>query len=167
MVCRRRWKDKKNKMFRVSFKLEFSGGKAVRLPKILDLRRTPLQKSATTLAAMSLFYPCTKFSTKELFGRSVNHHQKRVSLRPIKFQNSLEFMTSGLLHRSVMRPLDMCVNPQQVYRAKLWDECYCTLLEVFDRSNSKPPHRFCLSCSSKILQKLSPFVELGHANFKN
>jgi hypothetical protein len=37
--------------------------KALRLPKKLDLRRTPLQKSITTLVDMSFFHPCAKFST--------------------------------------------------------------------------------------------------------
>jgi hypothetical protein len=35
---------------------------ALRLPKKLDLWRT-LQKSVATLAAMSFFHPCAKFST--------------------------------------------------------------------------------------------------------
>jgi hypothetical protein len=37
---------------------------ALRLPKKLDLQRTPLQKSVATLVAMSFFHPCTKFSTR-------------------------------------------------------------------------------------------------------
>ena len=53
----------------------------------------------------------------------------------------------------------MCVDPQQVYRAKLWDKCYCTLLEVVNPT-ATTPHRLCLSGSSKTLQKLSLFVEL-------
>jgi len=38
----------------------------LRLPKKLGLWRTPLQKSVATLAAMSIFHQCTKFSTKGL-----------------------------------------------------------------------------------------------------
>jgi len=38
----------------------------LRLPKKLDLLRTPLPKSVATLAAMSIFHPCTKFFTKGL-----------------------------------------------------------------------------------------------------
>ena len=50
---------------------------ALRLPKKLDLRRTPLLKSIATLATMSFYHPCTKLATK---GHSVNHHRTRVSL---------------------------------------------------------------------------------------
>jgi len=65
MVCPRRGKEAKffegQVLWRPSFLSE-----GLRLPKKLDLRRIPLQKSIATLAAMSNFHPCTKFFTKGL-----------------------------------------------------------------------------------------------------
>ena len=40
--------------------------KGLRLPKKLDLQRTPLAKSVAMLIAMSFFHPCLKFSTGEV-----------------------------------------------------------------------------------------------------
>ena len=40
--------------------------KALRSPKKLDLRKTPLLESATTLASLSFFHPWPVFSTKGL-----------------------------------------------------------------------------------------------------
>ena len=39
---------------------------ALRLPKKLDLRRTPLQKKCYHVGNHVIFHPCTKFSTKGL-----------------------------------------------------------------------------------------------------
>ena len=39
----------------------------LRLPKKLDLRRTPLAKSVAMLVSMLFFHLCLKFSTKEVW----------------------------------------------------------------------------------------------------
>ena len=62
--------------------------KALRLPKKLDLRRTPLQKSVAMLAAMSFFHPCTKFLHQRTLDCSVTTTKQECHSRPIKFHNS-------------------------------------------------------------------------------
>ena len=128
---------------------------ALRLPKNLDLQRTPLQKSVPTLATMSFFHPCTKFYTKGLLVVLQTTTGQKCHSQPMKFQIPLEFMTSGLLHYSVKWPLvshaKQCHLPQMsshdAWRssALMWcvlkeDDCqdHLILFKVFYTSTRVP-----------------------------
>ena len=66
-VVLEKMKRQENSLFKVGVLRRSSFlSKALRLPKKLDLRKTPPSKSVATLATMSFFYLCTKFSTKGL-----------------------------------------------------------------------------------------------------
>ena len=82
MVRRRRWEDK----WIILFKLEFSRGQVsclwlnLRLPKKLDLRRTPLLKSVRHIGIHVIFSSMYNVLHQRTLGRSVNHHRTRVLL---------------------------------------------------------------------------------------
>ena len=61
---------------------------AVRLPKKLDLRRIPLQKSVCHVGIHVIFHPCMMFSTKRLLAIVQTTARQECFSRPIKFRNS-------------------------------------------------------------------------------
>ena len=73
--------NKDNKIFYWSWSSPEVKFLVLRLPKKLDLWRTPLQKKVATLASMSFFHPSTMFSIKGLLA-------VECCSWPIKFWNS-------------------------------------------------------------------------------
>ena len=71
------------------------------------------------LASMSFFHPWTMFSTKELLAVCKIPPDKSIALGQSNFRIPLEFMTGGLLHHIVNRPL-VCSNPPPLGQ---WAQC--------------------------------------------
>ena len=79
--------------------------KALRLPKKLDLRRSPLLKSVRHDGIHVIFSSMNKVLHQRTLGCSANQHRTRVLLSANQiFKIPLEFMSGGLLHHSVKRP---------------------------------------------------------------
>ena len=78
---------------------------ALRLPKKLDLQRTPLQKKCRHVGNHVIFPSIYKVLHQRTLGCGLNHHWTRVSLSTNQYRFPVEFMIGGLLHLSVKRPL--------------------------------------------------------------
>ena len=106
MVCQQRWKDNIY-IFLSSWgspevKFLVWGFQVAQEPWPLE---TPLLKSVRHVGIHVIFSSMYNVLHQRTLGRSVKHHWRRVLLSANRLGIPQEFMTGGLLHRSVKRPL--------------------------------------------------------------